>query len=221
MVNGHTSIEQKPVIEKEGHRYGYRQNKEDKLYSNISERDMFKLHSSVDMPGSTNSLEKSNAYLRSPIEKDSYRRFNSQELKLHVNNHGKDERLTRESDYKDKSPFRSSLQKAEAKLRSSLEKNSYLDRYSTYESKDLTRNKIDTSEKLRIERSKTPERLDTYRSMPDGISDKEEQRYTLSSEDRQSRSLASREYKAMTSSYPDLNRITASPMDKGNACYLL
>lgn len=250
MLNGH--IEQKPVLEKEGHRYGYRQSKEEKLYSTSPERDILKPYSShVDSPRFTSSMEKSDPYLRSHVEKDSYRRSYDQDALSFRDIGGKDERSFKDTSTKDESRFRSSLERAEAKLRSSLEKNSYLDQMSPYESnsRGSDRHKMDRNfmpEKSIMERSRTPDRLkpDTYRSKPDGISDKDErslnQQYSLTSERLQShkldterrldyglesRSLASidRDYKTLTASYPELNRVSPSTStmekSKGNLYY--
>ncbi|CAC5373681.1 unnamed protein product [Mytilus coruscus] len=218
LLNGH--VDHRPVQEKDGHRYSYRQNKEEKLYSGLSERETVNKYSTqIDDSRYRTSMEKSEPYLRNTYSND--------DLK---SSYDTDARTFRDVENKDESRFRSSLERAEAKLRNSLEKNSYLDKITRYETKGTDRLKTDRS----LDRSRTPERpkSETYRSMPDGISDKDErspsQRYDLTPNrhhdnriDRkteyekrsdyglESKSLTSidRDYKTLTASYPELARI--------------
>ncbi|XP_052089922.1 centrosome-associated protein 350-like isoform X3 [Mytilus californianus] len=218
LLNGH--VDHRPVQEKDGHRYSYRQNKEEKLYSGLSERESVNKYSThTDESKYRTSMEKSEPYLRNSYVND--------DLK---SSYDTDARTFRDVENKDESRFRSSLERAEAKLRNSLEKNSYLDKITRYETKGTDRLKTDKS----LDRSRTPERpkSETYRSMPDGISDKDErspsQRYDLtpnrhhdnrierkteyekrSDYGLESKSLTSidRDYKTLTASYPELARI--------------
>lgn len=222
LLNGH--VDHRPVPEKDGHRYSYRQNKEEKLYSGLSERESVNKYSTqIDDSKYRTSMEKSEPYLRITYVSD--------DLK---SSYDTDARPFRDVENKEESRFRSSLERAEAKLRSSLEKNSYLDKITRYETKGTDRLKTDRSLDRSLDRSRTPERpkSETYRSMPDGISDKDErspsQRYDLTPTrhhdnriDRkteyekrndyglESKSLTSidRDYKTLTASYPELARI--------------
>ncbi|VDI30368.1 Hypothetical predicted protein [Mytilus galloprovincialis] len=222
LLNGH--VDHRPIPEKDGHRYSYRQNKEEKLYTGLSERESVNKYSTqIDDSKYRTSMEKSEPYLRNTYVSD--------DLK---SSYDTDARTFRDVENKEESRFRSSLERAEAKLRSSLEKNSYLDKITRYETKGTDRLKTDRSLDRSLDRSRTPERpkSETYRSMPDGISDKDErspsQRYDLTPTrhhdnriDRkteyekrndyglESKSLTSidRDYKTLTASYPELARI--------------
>ncbi|XP_071136007.1 putative leucine-rich repeat-containing protein DDB_G0290503 isoform X2 [Mytilus edulis] len=222
LLNGHT--DHRPIPEKDGHRYSYRQNKEEKLYTGLSERESVNKYSTqIDDSKYRTSMEKSEPYLRNTYVSD--------DLK---SSYDTDARTFRDVENKEESRFRSSLERAEAKLRSSLEKNSYLDKITRYETKGTDRLKTDRSLDRSLDRSRTHERpkSETYRSMPDGISDKDErspsQRYDLTPTrhhdnriDRkteyekrndyglESKSLTSidRDYKTLTASYPELARI--------------